>query len=346
MTIPFDRQSIRVNVRVQRFDPDSDRPPFFEIFAVDVVTGMTILEVLQTIKETQDSSLTFRASCRSSICGSCAIRVNGKAVLACSTQIIPTLVDHWKSSVEIAPLRHLPIIRDLVVDIEPTLAKITRLHPYLVEDRRRVPESLEQEALVSPEELRAYDRCTDCILCGSCTSNCSTAAVDSNYAGPLALAKAYRFSADPRDGFDLPRLQASQDHGLWSCAQCRKCMTTCPKDVRAAVAIQRLRRISIDQGIHDTAGSRRARAYLRDIVRFGQVNKPMLPVVVDGPPGWSAVEKEERFLTAHGLTPSLEVPTLPGQPHAARLHRQVQKIEAGPPDDAPSTPVRGDDDER
>ena len=144
----------------------------------------------------------------------------------------------------------------------------------------------------------------------------------------MALAKAYRFSIDPRDAFDLPRMQAAQDHGLWLCAQCRKCVTVCPKDTRPAVAIQRLRRHAIDQGIRDTPGSRRAKAYTHDVVRLGQVNKPMLPVVVNGTRGWVAVEQEDDYLRAHGVEPVREVRRLPGQPWVAKLAQQVEELEA------------------
>jgi succinate dehydrogenase / fumarate reductase iron-sulfur subunit len=322
------RRKITANVRVHRFDPGDDRAPHFDMFQVEVESGMTVLDVLQGIKEKQDATLTFRASCRSSICGSCAVRVNGKAALACSTQVIPTLVDTWKSSLTIAPLRNLPNIRDLVVDIDAVLEKLHRLHPYVVEDRELLPAALERESLMSREELRRFDRSTDCILCASCVSTCSAVAADRGYAGPMALAKAFRFSADPRDAFQKPRLQAAQDHGLWSCAQCRRCITACPKDTRPAVAIQRLRRLSIDAGIHDTPGSRRAKAYMEDVARFGQINKPLLPVRVNGPQGWAAVEKEEQYMKKIGLAHCLQVPTLPGQPDAARICQHVREQEA------------------
>jgi succinate dehydrogenase / fumarate reductase iron-sulfur subunit len=327
-TISFERQTVLTNVRVQRFDPSRDQAPRFDHYRVEVESGMTVLEVLQWIKQHQDPTLTFRAACRSSICGSCAVRVNGKAVLACSTQVIPTLVDHWRAAITVAPLRNLPVLRDLVVDIEPALQKLARLHPYLVEDPHRVPAALEEESRMSAAELHALDRVTDCILCAACVGNCPVAAVDPTYPGPFALAKAYRFSADPRDAFDLPRMQAAQDHGLWSCAQCRRCVTVCPKDTRPAVSIVRLRRRSIDQGIHDTPGSRRACAYLADVERYGQVNKPMLPVVVNGPAGWPAVEAQDRHLQAHGLPPEREVGALPGQARNARLMARVRELEA------------------
>jgi succinate dehydrogenase / fumarate reductase iron-sulfur subunit len=328
MAIPLniERQKVEANIRVHRFNPEHDRAPYFDVFKVEVETGMTVLEVLQVIKETQDSTLTFRASCRSSICGSCAVRINEKPVLACSTQVIPTLVAFWQSSVTVSPLKGLPNIRDLVVDIDPALEKLYRLHPYLMENKERIPEMLESESLMSREELKKFDRNTNCILCACCFSTCSAMSMDAGYAGPFSLAKAYRFSADPRDSFKRPRMQAAQDYGLWSCAQCQKCVTVCPKDTRPAVAIQRLRKISIDDGIHNTPGSRRAKAYVNDLAKFGQVNKPILPVIVNGPKGWAAVEAEEAYLRKHGATPSLNAPKLPGQPHVARIYQRVREL--------------------
>jgi succinate dehydrogenase / fumarate reductase iron-sulfur subunit len=321
------REKILSNIRIQRFTPGKDRSPYFDNFKMEVETGMTILEVLRHIKNTQDSSLTFRAFCRSSICGSCALRVNNNTVLACSTQLMPILKDFGKATVTITPMANLPIIRDLVVDIDPVIEKLAKMHPYLVENKDRVPETLEQESLMSQEELEAFGLMTDCILCGSCYSACSAVKADSNYAGPLTIAKAYRFSVDPRDDFRGMRFQAAMDQGLWSCVQCRKCIKVCPKDTRPADSIRDMRRISIDAGIHDSPGSRRAKAYTDDVERIGQVNKPMLPVIVHGTKGWAAIEAAEAGLKKHGMEPTRQVCSLPGQSGAEKIYAKVREIE-------------------
>ncbi len=321
------REKMLANIRIQRFTPDKDRSPYFDNFKMQVETGMTVLEVLRNIKNTQDSSLTFRAFCRSAICGSCTVRINNNSVLACSTQLLPIIKDFGKGSVTITPMANLPILRDLVVDIDPVIEKLAKMHPYLMENRERIPETLEQESLMSQEELKQFESLTDCILCGACFSACSSVKVDDTYAGPLTIAKAYRFSIDPRDSFRGMRIQASMDQGLWSCVQCRKCLKVCPKDIRPADAIRQMRRIAIDDGIHDTAGSRRAKAYTDDVEKFGQVNKPMLPVVVNGTKGWTAIEAGEAALEKHGLAPTRQVCTLPGQEGAAKIYAKVRQIE-------------------
>jgi succinate dehydrogenase / fumarate reductase, iron-sulfur subunit len=323
-----DRKTILANIRIQRFTPGRDKSPYFDNFKINVETGMTVLEALRLIKNTQDESLTFRSFCRSKICGSCSVRINNKPVLACSTQLLPILEDFKQESVVIQPLRNMPLLRDLVVDLDPVIEKLAKMHPYIMENKDRIPETLESESLMSRKELKRFDYVTDCILCSSCYSACSAVSADGNYAGPLTLGKAYRFSADGRDDFKGERMQAAVDQGLWSCAQCRKCINVCPKDTRPAISIQRLRKLSIDDGIHDTKGSRRAKAYTDDVAVYGQVNKPMLPVVVNGPKGWAAVEMADNFLKKHGIEPERQVCHLPGQNSTQKIYATVKKLEA------------------
>ena len=323
------RESMLANIRIQRFTPGKDRSPYFDNFKLEVETGMTVLSALRRIKDTQDSSLTFRAFCRSAICGSCTVRVNGRSVLACSTQLLPILKDFRAGSVTITPMASLPVLRDLVVDIDPILDKLAKMHPYLIENPERVPEVLERESLMSQDELNMFDYMTDCILCGACYSACSSVKADNKgYAGPLTIAKAYRFSVDVRDHFKGTRDQAAIDQGLWSCVQCRKCIRVCPKDTRPADTIRRARKLTIDDGIQDTPGSRRAKAYVADIEKFGQVNKPMLPVVVFGTRGWDAIEAAENGLKKHGIEPTRRVCTLDGKDGAAKVFEKVREIEA------------------
>lgn len=323
------RESLLANIRVQRFMPGQDASPYFDNFKLNVETGMTVLAALRKIKDEQDSTLTFRAFCRSAICGSCTVRVNGRSVLACSTQLLPILKDFGKGSVTITPMANLPVLRDLVVDIDPIIDKLAKMHPYLIENPERIPEALEQESLMSQDELNRFDHLTDCILCGACYSACSSLKADPSYAGPLTIAKAYRFSIDVRDDFRGIRDQAAIDQGLWSCVQCRRCIKVCPKDTRPADTVRRARKLTIDDGIRDTPGSRRAKAYVADIERFGQVNKPMLPVVVFGTKGWDAIESAEAALTKHGMEPTRRVCTLPGQDGAAKIFERVRQIEEG-----------------
>jgi succinate dehydrogenase / fumarate reductase iron-sulfur subunit len=321
------RESIQANIRIQRFTPGKDRSPYYDNFQLEVDTGMTVLDALRRIKDDQDSSLTFRAFCRSAICGSCTVRVNGRSVLACSTQLLPILKDFRAGSLTITPMANLPVLRDLVVDIDPVIDKLAKMHPYLIENPEQVPEALEKESLMSRDELNEFDYMTDCILCGACYSACSAVKADSGYAGPLTIAKAYRFSVDVRDNFRGTRDQAAVDQGLWSCVQCRKCIRVCPKDTRPADTIRRARRLTMDDGLLDTPGSRRAKAYVADIEHFGQVNKPMLPVVVFGTRGWDAIEAAEAGLVKHGIEPTREVCTLDGTDGAAKVFQKVREIE-------------------
>ena len=266
-----------VKIDIQRFNPETDEKPYMQTYEVEesILEGMTIFDALAYVKDKMDSTLTYRAFCRSAICGSCAMRINERAKLACKEQILFHVRD---GKVTIKPLENAKIIRDLTVDVDEALDKLKKLKPWLEEDPKKVPESTKSESLVLPEEFAHYDHMTDCILCMACYGSCSAEKADSNYAGPFQFTKALRFIKDSRDGVDIDeRVQLCIDNGVWDCVQCQMCLAACPKGITPADDIQELRRYAIASG-DESMGSKRATTWFRDVFTTGQIDKYNLPV--------------------------------------------------------------------
>jgi len=187
-----------IEFKVQRFDPDRDERPYFKSYRLVLERGMTVLDALIKIKETQDPTLSYRTSCRMGICGSCAMYVNGKPVLACQTQVI----DLNSSVVVVRPLPNYPIIRDLVPDLGDLFDKHQYILPHILREDQEKNDRPEGEYLQTPEELDRYIQFAYCIKCGACLAACPTCSTDTEFLGPQALTQAYRYL--PLRGMALP----------------------------------------------------------------------------------------------------------------------------------------------
>lgn len=227
---------MQATFKILRYNPEIHSKPEFQDFKLELAKGMTVLEALRVLKETQDGSLTFRWSCASSICGSCAVTINGRNMLACKTQADAVL--NKKNQATIEPLAGFPIIKDMVVDWEPLFATIEAIKPYLVNE----DEPPKEERLQSPEVRATYDDVAQCILCGACTSSCPVGWTDQRYLGPAALSKMWRFVTDDRDQLTEERLKMiNNEFGVWRCRTIFRCMDACPKYIDTTGAIERLR---------------------------------------------------------------------------------------------------------
>jgi succinate dehydrogenase / fumarate reductase iron-sulfur subunit len=266
-----------VKIDIQRFNPETDETPYMQTYEVEesILEGMTVFDALAYIKDKIDATLTYRAFCRSAICGSCAMKINNRAKLACKEQIL----SHIRGGkIQIKPLDNVKIIRDLTVDVDEALEKLKKLKPWLEPDPKKVPDTTKSESLVLPEEFAHYDHMTDCILCMACYGSCSAENGNSEYAGPFQFTKALRFIKDSRDGVDIDeRVQLCVDNGVWDCVQCQMCLAACPKGITPADDIQEIRRYAIASG-DESMGSKRATTWFRDVFRTGQIDKYNLPV--------------------------------------------------------------------
>jgi succinate dehydrogenase / fumarate reductase iron-sulfur subunit len=228
--------SEQLNVSIFRFDPETDAAPKFQEFQVPSFHNMAVLDVVMHIQNYIDSTLCFRFSCRIGMCGSCAMYINGRPRLACRTQVSSLNTQ----DIKILPLPNLPIIRDLVVDMEPFLEKWKEIKPFYVGKKDIV-----EPAVIPPDsgEREFIDDMLDCIACGCCYSACSMVATDKRFLGPAALNRAYTLIADKRDAICVERLKVvGRSYGVWRCHTQFNCSEVCPKNIVPTRSIQNLKR--------------------------------------------------------------------------------------------------------
>ncbi len=229
----------QVTFKIQRYDPEQGGALRSQEFTVPARRGMTVLDGFIYIKETLDSTLTFRTSCRMGICGSCGVLVNNYPLLACHTQI----EEFHSDTLSVKPLPNLPIIKDLVVDLTPMFDNHKSIKPYILRDDAEEMESPTAEFAETPQELSSFLQFAYCVKCGICISACPTSASDKLFLGPQAMAQCYRYCADNRDGGQTERFPiVDSDHGIWRCHLAGACSEACPKGVDPALAIQLLKR--------------------------------------------------------------------------------------------------------
>lgn len=224
-----------IKLTVQRFDPSADALPYWQSYQVKLARpGMTVLDALFEVLNHQDGTLSFRFCCRAGVCGSCAMMIGGKIRLACETQISQFMK---AGEVRLSPLPHQKVVKDLAVDYTQFFDRIKRVKPYLI-GKEPYPD---REYIQLPKERAPICEPIDCILCGSCTSSCTMAWTSSDYLGPAALLKSYRFVADTRDTIKHERLDIieSEPNGVWRCHTEFNCVEVCPKKLNPTEAIQR-----------------------------------------------------------------------------------------------------------
>lgn len=227
--------SEQITIVVSRYQPEADDEPWEQSYVVDYQPDLSVLEALNLIKDDQDSSLSYRWSCRMAICGSCGMMINDKPVLACST-FLRDFDDTRR--LHVRALDNFPIERDLVSDISGFVDHLTQVQPYMMHDAEK-PTS-EGEFLQTPEELERYASFSDCINCGLCYAACPQFGRDPNFLGPAALTLAQRYNLDSRDDGAEQRMQyLNAEQGVWSCTFVGYCTEVCPKDVDPAAAINR-----------------------------------------------------------------------------------------------------------
>jgi succinate dehydrogenase / fumarate reductase iron-sulfur subunit len=246
---------MEVTLQIQRYQPDDDESRV-DSFTVDAPETATLLDVLDQIKDEQDGSLSYRKSCRMAVCGSCGMRMDGAAVLACKTSMAP-LVEEGRTPV-ISPMGNLPVIKDLVVDMEPFWGKFRAVQPWLEEDG----DPPVKEWRVQQQELDRIFKEALCIQCGCCVSECNSMEADPDFLGPAALAKAARFVGDARDRGRMKRLQmANGAHGVWDCTRCYFCNERCPKGVDPRDAIAKIGGEIYAEGMLSDKGARHAQVF-------------------------------------------------------------------------------------
>ncbi len=228
--------SFEVTLRIRRFDPEVDAEPHWQDYQVTAHSTDRILDALHAIKWEQDGSLTFRRSCAHGVCGSDAMRINGKNRLACKA-LLKDL--NPKKPITVEAIKGLTLEKDLVVDMDPFFAAYREVMPFLISDGAEPT----RERIQSQVERDRFDDTTKCIMCAACTTSCPVFWGDGQYFGPAAIVGAHRFIFDSRDDAGDQRLEILNDkEGVWRCRTTFNCTDACPRGIEVTKAIQEVKR--------------------------------------------------------------------------------------------------------
>jgi len=264
-------------LKIRRFDPESEEPAYWQEFNVELDPERSVLDGILQVRGDQDGSLAIRCSCQAAICGSCGVKINGRSRLACNTLIGKAAADAKNGAIVVEPMGNMPVLKDLIVDMDAVhWKKVQRVVPWLLPDGPPP----EREYIVPKESMIDITQAMACIHCGACVSACLSLEVDPDFVGPAALAKAYRFVGDPRDGQTEARLKdlAEDPHGIYDCTHCFQCVEVCPKDVAPMDQIMRLRRRATgDFEIKDgNNGYGHEKGFVNIIEKYGTLHEAQL----------------------------------------------------------------------
>ena len=307
---------MQVALKVWRYSRSTGEKELQE-FEIDAPDEATLLDCLDIVKDRHDGTLAYRKSCRMMICGSCGMRMDGAAVLACKTRMYE--IAQAGHVPVISAMGNLPVVKDLVVDMEPFWEKFRSVDPFLQPGYQEPPDN--REHLISQERMNAVHKEALCINCGCCVSECNAMESEPRFTGPQALAKAMRFVGDPRDGRKLERLEAlNGEHGIWECTRCYFCNERCPKGVDPRDAIAKLGAESMKEGIDRDMGAKHAKWFVTSAKTTGWLRETEL---VPKTQGIVAAIKQTRFaldLARHGKVPP------PFPPHVAAEVKESRRL--------------------
>ncbi|GGW35738.1 succinate dehydrogenase iron-sulfur subunit [Streptomyces caelestis] len=235
-----DSPYITVTFRIRRFNPEVAAEASWEDFQLEIDPKERVLDALHKIKWELDGTLTFRRSCAHGICGSDAMRINGKNRLACKTLIKDI---NPEKPITVEAIKGLTVLKDLVVDMEPFFQAYRDVMPFLITKDTNEPT---RERLQTAEDRERFDDTTKCILCAACTTSCPVFWNDGQYFGPAAIVNAHRFIFDSRDEAGEQRLEVLNDRdGVWRCRTTFNCTDACPRGIEVTKAIAEVKRALI-----------------------------------------------------------------------------------------------------
>ncbi len=220
----------KVTLKLFRYNPETNKKPHYDTFELEAAPTDRVLDLLEQVKGYKDGSLSFRRSCAHGVCGSCAMRINGQNMLACKTLI----QDLPGNKITVEPILGLPVLKDMIVDMEPFFDNYKSVMPYFINND---PEP-SAERYQSIEDRERFDDTTKCILCGACTTSCPSFWANDEYVGPAAIVNAHRFIFDSRDQGAADRLQILNDQfGVYRCRTIFNCTVACPREIQITKAI-------------------------------------------------------------------------------------------------------------
>jgi succinate dehydrogenase / fumarate reductase iron-sulfur subunit len=237
---------LKVTLKIYRFNPQTDMQPHYDTFTVEAEANERILDCLNRIRWTQDSTLAYRMSCMHGICGSDGLTINGQSALACQK-----LVKDYDATQEILvePLRYFEVIKDLIVDLKPFFKRIKSINPQSPAPQTPAADNPEKERIQTPQQRSQFDDALKCILCGCCYGACPVMVEqDHEFLGPAAILRAQRYIFDSRTADAEERLAMLQKpHGIWGCKSYYMCTVVCPKKIKVTEAILKTKKKIIQQ---------------------------------------------------------------------------------------------------
>lgn len=231
---------MNITLKIKRFNPEKDQKAHWEEYFIEVDPIDRVLDALHTVKWEKDGSLALRRSCAHGICGSDAMRINGRNALACKLLIKDVVQEGGTITVE--PIMGLPVLKDLIVDMEPFFEHYRSVMPYLVNEDPLPADG--RERLQSPEARERFDKGTWCILCAACTTSCPSFWANDKYVGPAAIVQAHRFIFDDRDQAAEERLEVlNEQFGVWRCRTVFNCTEACPREIPVTQLIGEVKQV-------------------------------------------------------------------------------------------------------
>jgi succinate dehydrogenase / fumarate reductase, iron-sulfur subunit len=306
---------MKVALKIWRYDAKAGERALRE-YEIDAPEEATLLDCLDIVKDRHDGTLAYRKSCRMMICGSCGMRMDGAAVLACQTRMYD--IAQAGHVPVVSAMGNLPIVKDLVVDMGPFWQKIRAVKPWLDPG---YTDPGETENVVSQQQMDVIHKESLCIMCGCCVSECNSMEADPDFLGPAALAKGFRFVGDARDGTSVERLQAySGEHGIWDCTRCYFCNERCPKGVDPRDAIAKLGAEAMREGIDSDMGARHAKWFVTSAKTTGWLRETELVPKTQG-----VVRSLKEIGFAMSLLKKGKVPP-PFPPHVAKDVEEARQL--------------------
>ena len=271
----------KVTLKTFRFNTETDYLPYYKHYEMEVGKDELILDLLNRIKWEHDGSFSYRRSCRHGICGACAIKVNGKATLACKQNALE-LVELFGDELVIEPSSKKRAIKDMIIDKSDFWEKHAAIKPYVVTDVDPRPQAESKQSIAEFNDFLDSDLC---IQCGACHYSCPALEVNDAFLGPAALNAAYRFTIDPRDeaGDERLKITAEQGTGVWDCVKCFECAEACPKEIDPIGKIGKLHNLQFSRGVAESnVATRHAEGFLRGMKKTGYLDEADIVVYSEG----------------------------------------------------------------
>ena len=271
----------KLTLKLFRFNAETDYLPYYKTVEMKVSDHELVLDLLNRVKWEHDGSFSYRRSCRHGICGACAVKVNGKSVLACKENAL-SVADIFGDELVIEPQSTKRAVKDLIIDKSDFWDKHEAVKPWV---ETEIEEHPAHENKITQEEVNSILDADYCIQCGACHYACPVVEVNEEFFGPAAFVAAYRFSADSRDEATIERLEttAEMGQGVWDCVKCFECAEACPKDINPIEKITKLHNMQFEQKVaQSNVATRHAEGFVRSIKQHGFLDEADIVVYSEG----------------------------------------------------------------